>query len=225
MTEAEVSALVIDMAARWPHQKAQLVGDDVVKRYATDLAGLEPEPVGAAVESWYRDGQRFAPSGAQIIGHYAALVIDAPEWWQVKAALTGQASVPDGAPELPDDCPYGVCDGDGWEVDVETNTASHCRCRSGRLAIKRLRKGKHPMVAEFIAYVGASEIGDIEGDRTAESQVREKYQAWVRGLLREATHQGIDTAGLPALERLQGRRGGQLGRVDPVAALGLGRAA
>ncbi len=78
VTESEVAALVVDMAGRWPHQKAQLVGDDVVARYCDDLADLEAAHVKPAVESWYRDGHRFAPSGAQIIGHYAALVVDAP---------------------------------------------------------------------------------------------------------------------------------------------------
>ncbi len=133
--------------------------------------------------------------------------------------------MPDGAPELPAECPYGVCDGDGMAIDVDANEAFRCRCWPERLRIKRIRKGKHPLVAEFLEHIGMSEIGDIEGDRTAEAQVRDKYTAWVRGLLRQATHQGIETGGLPALERLQGRGRGQLGKVDPAAALGIGRAA
>jgi DNA replication protein DnaC len=39
---------------------------------------------------------------------------------------------PPGAP-----CPLAVCDGSGFVVDEDTNTASDCRCRAGRIA--RLR--------------------------------------------------------------------------------------
>ena len=31
-------------------------------------------------------------------------------------------------------CPFGLCDGSGFVVDVETNTASDCRCRPQRIA-------------------------------------------------------------------------------------------
>jgi len=34
-------------------------------------------------------------------------------------------------------CPHGLCDGSGFVVDEDTNTAHDCRCRSGRIA--RLR--------------------------------------------------------------------------------------
>ncbi len=32
------------------------------------------------------------------------------------------------------DCPLGICDGSGFIVDEASNTASDCRCRSGRIA-------------------------------------------------------------------------------------------
>jgi DNA replication protein DnaC len=34
-------------------------------------------------------------------------------------------------------CPHGLCDGSGFVVDDRTNTASDCRCRSGRIAQRR----------------------------------------------------------------------------------------
>lgn len=37
----------------------------------------------------------------------------------------------------PDGCPFGICDGDGFVVDVATNTATDCRCRAGRIAHRR----------------------------------------------------------------------------------------
>jgi DNA replication protein DnaC len=36
-------------------------------------------------------------------------------------------------------CPYDLCDGSGFLVDEETNTASDCRCRAGRIARARAR--------------------------------------------------------------------------------------
>lgn len=41
--------------------------------------------------------------------------------------------LPAGAP-----CPYGLCDGNGFVLDEETNTASDCRCRAGRIAKRRM---------------------------------------------------------------------------------------
>jgi DNA replication protein DnaC len=36
-------------------------------------------------------------------------------------------------------CPLGLCDGSGFLVDEETNTARDCRCRAGRVARARAR--------------------------------------------------------------------------------------
>jgi DNA replication protein DnaC len=35
-------------------------------------------------------------------------------------------------------CPYGLCDGSGFVIDEQTNTASDCRCRAGRIAKRRM---------------------------------------------------------------------------------------
>jgi DNA replication protein DnaC len=37
----------------------------------------------------------------------------------------------------PNACPLGLCDGSGFIVDEDTNTASDCRCRAGRIARRR----------------------------------------------------------------------------------------
>jgi DNA replication protein DnaC len=45
------------------------------------------------------------------------------------------------APVAPrrDECPLGVCDGSGFIVDEETDTASDCACRAGRIASAHTR--------------------------------------------------------------------------------------
>jgi DNA replication protein DnaC len=35
-------------------------------------------------------------------------------------------------------CPYGLCDGSGFVLDEQTNTASDCRCRAARIAKRRM---------------------------------------------------------------------------------------
>jgi DNA replication protein DnaC len=35
-------------------------------------------------------------------------------------------------------CPYGLCDGSGFVLDEQTNTASDCPCRAGRIAKRRM---------------------------------------------------------------------------------------
>ncbi len=45
----------------------------------------------------------------------------------------GPASSASGGP-----CPYGLCDGSGFVLDEQTNTASDCRCRAGRIAKRRM---------------------------------------------------------------------------------------
>lgn len=41
-------------------------------------------------------------------------------------------------PRDPDTCPLGLCDGSGFTVDEQTNTASDCRCRAHRIARRRI---------------------------------------------------------------------------------------
>jgi DNA replication protein DnaC len=45
-------------------------------------------------------------------------------------------SLPSGT-DLRSACPFGACDGSGFVVDEDTNTASDCRCRSARIARRR----------------------------------------------------------------------------------------
>jgi len=38
-----------------------------------------------------------------------------------------------------DRCPFGLCDGSGFVVDEDTNTASDCRCRAQRVSRARAK--------------------------------------------------------------------------------------
>jgi DNA replication protein DnaC len=38
-----------------------------------------------------------------------------------------------------EECPFGLCDGSGFQYDTETNTAFDCRCRRQRVALNKAR--------------------------------------------------------------------------------------
>jgi hypothetical protein len=202
VTRAEVIELVADrMIGRWAHQR-HLDSDASLDDYAVTLATVEPEHARAAVDAWYRDGEKFAPNGAQILSKLAELALDPPDWGQVKAAILGWHAPTETAAPVPVSCPHGLCEGDGMIIDLEENTTYRCRCWPERLATKRARRARHPLVAEFLRLTSPHEFDDLEGDRTAEAQIRGKWEAFIRGVRRQITYAGIDSAGLPALERV-----------------------
>jgi DNA replication protein DnaC len=64
--------------------------------------------------------------------------------FEVRASRTeapATASPPAGGPlrTLHDRCPFDLCDGSGFLVDEETNTAYDCRCRPQRIALAKAR--------------------------------------------------------------------------------------
>jgi DNA replication protein DnaC len=46
-------------------------------------------------------------------------------------------------------CPYGLCDGSGFLLDEETNSASDCRCRPARLSRARSRSLAHVIPRKY----------------------------------------------------------------------------
>lgn len=79
----------------------------------------------------------------------------------------------------------------------------HCTCREQMLLDLSAATGIHWLVNEFISVVGRAEIAGLDGDRIAEAQVRKKWEDHVANVRRATVYHGIDSAGLPALERLQ----------------------
>jgi DNA replication protein DnaC len=70
-----------------------------------------------------------------------------------------------------DSCPYGECDGSGFEIDEATNTASDCRCRAGRIAMARTRNlaGRIPRRYQEVSFERPP-VSDIA--RVAPEQIR-----------------------------------------------------
>jgi hypothetical protein len=213
MTATEIKLLVADIVDRWPHSKL------AVAQYLSDLEPVRAEHAVAALDSLYRDGERFAPSGAQIIGRIADLALDVPAWGSVVGELHRRQTAAGKQSWTKDrTCPLGRCDGRGLVIDDEARTSRYCECRDKMQAEIAARQTTHPVVASFLAEVGQRELVDVlAGDRTAEAQVRTKYEAYVRGVRRSVVYTGIDTAGLPALERLQREAAVRMGQLPPPA--------
>ena len=68
-------------------------------------------------------------------------------------------------------CPLGICDGSGFVVDEETNTASDCRCRAARIAgaTHAQPRGAHPQALPR-RLLRAPAVSDIARD--APDQIR-----------------------------------------------------
>jgi DNA replication protein DnaC len=51
-------------------------------------------------------------------------------------------------------CPVGICDGSGFVIDEQTNTASDCACREGRIARRRTARleGRLPRRYEGVSF-------------------------------------------------------------------------
>jgi DNA replication protein DnaC len=81
-------------------------------------------------------------------------------------------------PYEPGACPLGVCDGSGFVMDEETNTASDCRCRSRRISAARIRslEGRIPRKFQGVSF-DRPPVTDIE--RTAPNQI-EMVRRYVR---------------------------------------------
>ncbi len=68
-------------------------------------------------------------------------------------------------------CPFELCDGSGFIVDEQTNTASDCRCRAGRIAMARTRslEGRIPRRYQGVSF-DRPPVSDIA--RVAPEQIR-----------------------------------------------------
>ncbi len=53
-----------------------------------------------------------------------------------------------------EECPLGLCDGSGFQIDEATNTASDCRCRAGKIARMRARSlaGRVPRKYQGVSF-------------------------------------------------------------------------
>lgn len=190
MTPGEWLRVAALMRRLWPHSP---IPEATVRAWGESVADLPADAVKAAVDAWHMDGNAWPPTGGQIRSTIAKRSIAAPDWTAAKVQLL---EVRDHTPVKGWECPHSLCDGSTLLVDEATRTTRSCRCRRDRkqaLIDRRLAalSHVHPTVAAFVEAVGIGELKDLDGDRTAEAQVRDKYRDFVSGEHRRITHKGL----------------------------------
>jgi DNA replication protein DnaC len=77
-------------------------------------------------------------------------------------------------------CPLGICDGSGFVIDEDTNTATDCECRAGRIAAARTRslEGRIPRRYRGVSFERPP-VSDLA--RSAPDQIQ-AVRRYVRGL-------------------------------------------
>lgn len=192
----ELAAVLRD---RWPHSRMPA---ETVEQWGLDLRDLRPEHVAAAIEVLYREQREHLPNPGQIRAKIVELALDAPEWSQAIAALRAIASTP--TSRMVD--PGLRVEEDGHEV------ADPVIEYPRREAIAEA----HPVLGGFIEALGWEQVAvgaSMEATTTAEAQLREKWNAYIRRIHREATYAGLPSVGLRRLERIAREEPRQLGSV------------
>ncbi len=227
MTPQEFARFLKLVAATWP--EADLT-PDVTKVYSMDLSDQGFGPACAAVRVLAREGRYKVPSAGTIRRRMTELELDAPDWGEVRRALNERRAQMERRREQKLDwtCPAGTCEGDGWVVDVETNSARKCSCFQERLAASRQTVQLHPLIQEFldrgyVTLVEVEEVGspDTKNRTTLEAQMREKWRAFVEDQVSSSVMADLPAGtGLPRIERARNEGLKKLGALE---ALGLPR--
>lgn len=185
------------------------------QRYAADIVHLNPAEVLAAVEVLKRTAKsggrasEFPPPPGDVCREVAKLQLDAPDWAECKRQLVKRWEATVVAREAAEDwvCPHGRCDGSGFVVDEDTNSAWNCDCRAAR---REARRGEplHPLLREFIdeRYVtwGEVELVGQGANTTLEAQMRAKWIAFADRAVQSRAIAALE--GPPTLHRLNSAR-------------------
>jgi hypothetical protein len=168
MTAREWKAILGAIRERWPHAKAS--------EYPDDLLAFPVEQVQAALDSLYRSGREFPPNAAQIRREIFRLIVDLPEWAEVRRALEQAWRLPTSVWR-------------GRELPPADRRAE---------ALER----EHPAIRAFAELLGPAEVERGLSDSTGEAQIRGKWERLVAKAEKDAALVGLPAAeGLRAIER------------------------
>lgn len=177
MSPQEWREIAKRVIAKWPHQPPPPAS---LAESFNALSDLDAGQVMAAVESFYRDGREWPPTGGMLRQRVVELQLDAPEWaealkWLKRYAQTGTINPAYGSREI------------------------YRAKGAGVLAAMPAR------VAEFVEALGDRQLWEAsEQDGGGEARLREKWLAHSRRQQREGALAGLPDSGLATLERVNG---------------------
>lgn len=186
MTAQEWLDIAATIQARWPNVELPVA---TLEQWGNDLLDLPADQVAATVDVMYREGREFAPNAGLIRKRLVELLLDPPEWGEVLEQLREvERSPPAKATgEL-------IPREDGADIAVIAHPRDDVLSRT------------HPMVVAFYEHLGSSiPAGVNPADGSGEARLREKWVGFQRVATRRGSFEGIEPAGLPALERVSSR--------------------
>lgn len=184
--------------ARWPNIE---LPPATLEEWGRDLADLPADQVAATVDVLYREGREFAPHSGIVRNRLVELLIDPPEWGEVLEQLREIQRTP-----------AAKATGELVESDHGADIAIVVRPRDDVLS------RTHPMVVAFREHLATSiEAGLSPTDGSGEARLREKWKEFRQVATRRGSFEGIEAAGLPAIERAN-RAQGQLRKASDVFA-------
>jgi hypothetical protein len=187
MTVQEWLQIAATIQARWPGVE---LPPATLEEWGRDLADLPADQVAATVDVLYREGREFAPHSGIIRKRLVELLLDPPEWGEVLEQLREIQRTPEAKAtgEL-------VASETGADIGVVVRPRDDVLSRT------------HPMVVAFREHLGSSiEPGLNPQDGSSEARLREKWNGFRQVATRRGSFEGIEAAGLPALERPRQRR-------------------
>lgn len=205
-TEVEWEAFATLLEEAWPGE----FDDSAREVYRLLLGDLEPVPAGEALKRLLYSGQRFRPSVAELL---AALRDDPgrPTFEEAVLLIFGGA----GCCGILDARPAQRVFYDDEEGLEPWRSAAQKKRAAERDAIDQACRAAHPLIGGFVLRQGIDRLrlmplDDPDHGHFRRRELREAWDAHV------GAFDGRETAALAA-----GGRRGELGRLDPVAALGV----
>jgi hypothetical protein len=187
LTPQEWLQIAATIQARWPNVELPVA---TLEQWGNDLADLPADQVAATVDVLYREGREFAPNAGIVRKRLVELLLDPPEWGEVLEQLRAI-----------DRTPEAKATGEVIENENGADIGIVIRPRDDVVA------RTHPMVVAFREHLATSiEPGLSPDDGSSEARLREKWVGFQRVATRRGSFEGIEAAGLPALERATNRR-------------------
>jgi hypothetical protein len=213
MTKPEIAKLISMIERHWHTFEA--IPEEAYGSYLYELKDVAFVHGVAAVDAIARGGSRFMPLAGEIKRKVVELELDPPSWPDVIEQVVAHRRFLRENP-LPEKCLLGNDDCvDGFVIHPservgQADMATPCVCQEQRR--EHHRGNLHPLVRSFVRQFSYAMDMVLEGDTTADSQTRRKWDEHVASALDERVLAGINAPGLRKIERANSGSAGEIER-------------